>query len=58
MTTPTSTTSATTHPNDLVFYDGEVGYFNGIVHIGHVSGQDIQLIERQQDGTRITIERA
>ena len=44
--------------NDLVFYYGEVGYFNGIVRIGHVSGQDIQLIERQQDGTQITIERA
>jgi hypothetical protein len=44
--------------NDLVFYYGEVGYFNGIVRIGQVSGQDIQLIERQQDGTQITIERA
>ena len=44
--------------NNLVFYYGEVGYFNGIVRIGQVSGQDIQLIERQQDGTQITIERA
>ena len=44
--------------NNLVFYYGEVGYFNGIVRIGEVSGQDIQLIERQQDGTQITIERA
>ena len=44
--------------NDLVFYYGEVGYFNGIVRIGQVSGQDSQLIERQQDGTQITIERA
>jgi hypothetical protein len=44
--------------NDLVFYYGEVGYFNGIVRIGQVSGQDIRLIERQQDGAQITIERA
>jgi hypothetical protein len=44
--------------NDLVFYYGEVGYFNGIVRIGQISSQDIQLIERQQDGAEITIERA
>ena len=44
--------------NDLVFYYGEVGYFNGIVRIGRISGQDIKLIERQQDGAQITIERA
>jgi hypothetical protein len=44
--------------NNLVFYYGEVGYFNGIVRIGQVSGRDIELIERQQDGTQITIERA
>jgi hypothetical protein len=44
--------------NNLVFYYGEVGYFNGIVRIGQVSGQDIELIERQHDGTQITIERA
>ena len=44
--------------NDLVFYYGEVGYFNGIVRIGWISGQDIELIERQRDGTRITVERA
>jgi len=43
--------------NNLVFYYGEVGYFNGIVRIGQVAGQDIQLIERQEDGTQITIER-
>ena len=42
--------------NDLVFYYGDVGYFNGIVRIGQASGQDIDLIERQPDGTRITIE--
>ncbi len=44
--------------NNLVFYYGEVGYFNGIVRIGQMSGQDIELIERQQDGAQITIERA
>jgi hypothetical protein len=44
--------------NDLVFYYGEVGYFNGIVRIGRISGQDIELIERQRDDTKITIERA
>jgi hypothetical protein len=44
--------------NDLVFYYGEVGYFTGIVRIGRISGQDIALIERQRDGTQITIERA
>jgi hypothetical protein len=44
--------------SNLVFYYGEVGYFNGIVRIGQVSGQDIQLIKRQHDGTQITIERA
>ena len=44
--------------NDLVFYYGDVGYFNGIVRIGQASRQDIQLIERQPDGTQITIEQA
>jgi hypothetical protein len=44
--------------NDLVFYYGEVGYFNGIVRIGQASSVDIDLIERQRDGTQITIEQA
>jgi hypothetical protein len=44
--------------NNLVFYYDEVGYFNGIVRIGQISGQDIELIERQPDGTQITIEQA
>ena len=44
--------------NNIVFSYGEVGYFNGIVRIGRISGQDMQLIERQQDSTQITIERA
>ena len=43
--------------NDLVFYYGDVGYFNGIVRIGRFSGQDMDLIERQPDGREITIER-
>src|SRR5215212_6213174 len=42
---------------DLVFYYGDVGYFNGIVRIGQFSGQDIDVIERQPDGREITIER-
>ena len=44
--------------NGLVFYYGDVGYFNGIVRIGQASRQDIELIERQPDGTLITIEQA
>jgi hypothetical protein len=42
----------------LVFYYGDVGYWNGIVRIGRLNDQDIELIEQQQDGTEITIERA
>jgi hypothetical protein len=42
---------------DLVFYYGDVGYFNGIVRIGCFSGQDMDVIERQPDGREITIER-
>ena len=42
---------------DLVFYYGDVGYFNGIVRIGRFSGQDMDMIERQPDGREITIER-
>ena len=44
--------------DDLVFYYGDVGYFNGIVRIGRTSGQSMQLIEQQRDGTQIEIERA
>ena len=36
--------------NGLVFYYGDVGYFNGIVRIGRLSPTDMQLI-RQQTGT-------
>jgi len=42
---------------DLVFYYGDVGYFNGIVRIGRLRGQDMDLIERQPDGREIAIER-
>jgi hypothetical protein len=44
--------------NNLVFYYGDVGYWNGIVRIGQFSGQDIDLIEQQPDDADITIERA
>ena len=43
---------------DLVLYYGDVGYFNGIVRIGRLSGQDMDVIERQPDDRKITIERA
>jgi hypothetical protein len=42
---------------DLVFYYGEVGYFDGIVRIGRFDS-DIDLIQRQPDGFDVTIERA
>ena len=42
---------------DLVFYYGDVGYFDGIVRIGRFSAQDMGLIERQPDGRQIRIER-
>ena len=42
--------------NSLVFYYGDVGYFNGIVRIGRFNDRDIELIE-QQDGTEIRIDR-
>ena len=43
---------------DLVFYYGDVAYFNGIVRIGRFGGQDMDVIERHPDGQEITIERA
>jgi hypothetical protein len=42
----------------LVFYYGDVGYFNGIVRIGRFDDRDIELIERQPDGLQVTIERS
>ena len=43
--------------NDLVFYYGDVGYFDGIVRIGRFNSQDMDLIERQPDEREITIAR-
>ena len=42
----------------LVFYYGDVDYFNGIVRIGRFNDRDIELIERQPDGFQVTIERS
>ena len=42
----------------LVFYYGDVGYWNGIVRIGRLSDRDIQLIEQQPDETVVMIEHA
>ena len=41
----------------LVFYYGDVGYWDGIVRIGRFTDRDIELIERQPDGFQVTIER-
>jgi hypothetical protein len=43
---------------DLVFYYGDVGYWNGIVRIGAFDDQDIEFIQRQPDGFEVTIEGA
>ena len=40
----------------LVFYYGDVGYWQGIVRIGQFSNQDRKLIERQPDGFQVTIQ--
>ena len=42
--------------NGLVFYYGDVGYFNGIVRIGRLSAADMQLIRRQAGTFTINIE--
>jgi hypothetical protein len=42
----------------LVFYYGDVGYWNGIVRIGRVQGRDMQLIQRQPDSFDVAIEAA
>jgi hypothetical protein len=42
--------------NGLVFYYGEVGYFNGIVRLGHLSSADMQLIQRQSGQVTVTLE--
>jgi hypothetical protein len=43
---------------NLVFYYGDVGYFNGIVRIGRFHNADIDLIQRQPDEFEVTIEQA
>jgi hypothetical protein len=42
---------------DLVFYYGDVGYWNGIVRIGRLGPQDMSLIVRLPDGFELTIDR-
>lgn len=42
---------------DLVFYYGDVGYWDGIVRIGEIDG-GMDAIERQSDDFSVTIERA
>ena len=44
--------------SSLVFYYGDVGYWNGIVRIGRFADRDIELIKPQPDGFQVTIERA
>ena len=42
--------------NGLVFYYGDVGYFNGIVRIGRLPAAAMQLIQRQAGTFTITVE--
>ena len=42
----------------LVFYYGDVGYWNGIVRIGRLTEPDMALIERQPDGFQVAIDHA
>jgi len=42
---------------NLVFYYGDVGYWDGIVRIGRFD-DDIELIQRQPDSFEVTIDRA
>jgi hypothetical protein len=42
----------------LVFYYGDVGYWNGIVRIGRLAESDMKLLKRQPDGFQVTIEQA
>jgi len=41
---------------DLVFYYGDVGYWDGIVRIGRFADGDINIIQQQPDGFEVTIE--
>jgi hypothetical protein len=42
---------------DLVFYYGDVGYWNGIVRIGRFD-TTMELVEHQDDNFQVTIERS
>jgi hypothetical protein len=42
---------------NLVFYYGDVGYWNGIVRIGRFDTADLEFIRGQPDGFQVTIER-
>ena len=42
---------------DLVLYYGDVGYFTGIVRVGHFSS-DLDVVRDQPDGFRATLRRA
>jgi hypothetical protein len=42
---------------NLVFYYGDVGFWNGIVRIGEFDGE-MDAIERQSDDFSVTLERA
>lgn len=41
---------------DLVLYYGDVGYWNGIVRIGRLNPDDLDLIELQPDNFQVTVE--
>ncbi|HEY5978304.1 MAG TPA: cyclophilin-like fold protein [Microlunatus sp.] len=40
---------------NLVFYYGDVGYWNGIVRLGRLGATDTDLIEAQPDGFTVTL---
>ena len=41
-----------------VLYYGDVGYRNGIVRIGQFDSDQIDFVERQPDGSEVTIKTA
>jgi len=43
---------------NLVLYYGDVGYWDGIVRIGRLPDEALDLIQQQPDGFTVTIERA
>ena len=47
-----------TPTQDLVLYYGDVGYWNGIVRIGHYDTDQLRLVGSQPDGFEVTIQRA